>query len=798
MNSSKKNMVLVLLALVFVLGACSTPEEKAHKFMTKGRAYYEKSEYSKASIEFRNAITVDPELVEAYYLAGQAELHLGKAQNAYAYFLKAVGKQPDHLNANIELGKLFFAAREFVRAREKAEMVLSKNPGNHQALLLRGAILLGEKKAEEARLLLEKLLPGKEKDVELVMLLATAYRQLGDPVTAGSVLQNGLRHNPGSIPLCLALANFYLEQKQPGKVEEMLRKIMAIEPGQAAHVLRLASFLWQHGRTAEVESLLQGVMAKDKDSETRLAEVAAFYISRGQADKGKELLEAGLRQHQKSFRLRFLLKDALLAKGEIGKAIEVLQECLTLDKDSKDYLLAQRGLAEFYYKVGDVESAEKYLAYVLKKSPNDVGGHLLKGAILSLKGEFDQAVAEYRIAMRERPGDSVIYSGLAEVLVRNRQNLLAIDILKQGLEAIPEAPGLRRALARIYVLEKKPEDAEEQLKKLVADYPENQAVKIDLADFYLANNGKAKAIQIYRQVIAQEPGHPLSYLKLSSQLALDKQWPEALAIVSAGLAVLPDNNLLLGQSVRMHIAAGRFKEALAQTEQRLAHRPGDAFAYVLRGEIHAAGKDWAAAEQDYRKAMELKSDVPDTAIRLARILLFDRQEERVIKETENLIGAPSATMAQFLLLAELYAQTGRRSQALTVYERALKKFPESWVVMNNLAYYLASSEKPEAETMARAEKLAAQARLLAPGNPSALDTLGWIALKQGKMVQARTALSLALAGNPDNPEVNYHFGMYLLQDGKKEEARSFLERAVRSPASFAERGKAEKVLASGI
>lgn len=796
MNLDRKKLlgVLLIAMMALVVGCSSTPQEKRQKFIAKGNTLFTQGKYLKASLEFRNAIQSDPEYPESYYLAGQAEFNQGKMQEAYGFFMKTVERQADHAGANLQLGKIFLAAREFAKAREKVELTLNKEPDNHQALLLQGAILLGEHHADKAKELLEKLLPRNEKEVDLYMLLATAYRQLGNLAATEAILQKGAAKNPQSIGLCLALANVYSEQKQPRKVEEMLKKVVALEPAKSEHVIRLATFMWNEGRKPDADAMLQGILTKEKENTAIWAEVAAFYLSRKELEKGRQLLLSGLQLNKKSFRLRFLLKESFLAQGEVGKAIAVLQECLTLDQDNPAYVVAQRGLAELYFRLGNVDEAENHVAAVLKKSPNDVDGHLLKGAILVLKGEFEQAIAEYRVVMQARPKDILLYPRLADVLVRNRQNNLAIDMLKQGLQVAPNSVEVHRALARLYVIEEKPKDAESQLQKMVALKPEDLAAQIDLADFYLATGGQAKAMQIYKMVIAKAPTNPLGYLKLGNLYAMAKQGHEAAATVAAGLAANPENNFLLEHGVRLCVQVGRIEEALALTEQRLRRHSEDVLAYNLQGEIHSAKKDLASAEQDYRKAMTLDGDLPETAVLLARILVLAGKGEKAIGETENLLVAASSSPSLFILLAELYGQTKRHDKALAVYDRALRKYPDNWFIMNNIAYLIADGQNPKSQDLTKAESLAKKAQLLAPGNMAVLDTLGWLYFKMGKMVQARFALTLALTSTPNNPVFNYHLSMVLLKDGKKEEAKSLLEKAVRSPGSFDERDAAEKIL----
>jgi tetratricopeptide (TPR) repeat protein len=778
---------------MLMVSACSSNEEKVQKFMDRGNALYQQGDYVKAVLEYRNAITIDPAKAEAYYLAGQAEMKQGKLQEAYAFFMKTVEKQADHIGANIQLGKLLLGAREFAKARERADLVLSKEPENPQALLLQGGILLAERKPADAKTVLEKLLSRGNQEIDLYLLLATAYGQLGDRAASESTLNKGIAANPKSIPLLVTLANVYLEQKQSAKVEEVLKQIINLEPGKTEHVERLAAFQWHEGRKAEAEALMQGLLTKENVGEEQWGGVAAFYLARKELDKGQKVLLDGLQRYASSFRLRLMLKDVYLMRGDFGKALAVLQECLKLNQDDPAYVIAQRGLAELYLRAGNIDEAEKFVAAVLKKSPNDVDGHQLKGSILLQKGELEQAIAEFRTVLQERPKDVALYPKMADALVRNRQNNLAIDTLKQGLQVAPEAAELHLALARLYIVEKRARDAEAQLQKWVDLRPDDLGAQMALADFYAANEGHAKAVALYKGIVAKAPDNPLATIKLSSVYAADKQNDAAIAVVTAGLATNPDNNSLLEHGVRMLLQMDRAGEAMALINQRLQRNSGDVFAYILQGEVQAAKKEYGAAEQAYRKAMELNGAVPETGVRLARTLMQAGKGEQAVAEVEKAV-ASGASLAQYVLLAELYKQSGRDDQALAVYDRALEKYPDNWFVMNNIAYYIAEKEKPTEQELTRAEGLAQQAQMLTPGNPAVLDTVGWLALKQGKTAAARAALTMALGSNPNNPVFSYHLAMVLLKEGKKEEAKGLLEMVVRSPGDFKERAEAEKSL----
>jgi len=787
-------MALALLVMIFAISSCSTSEEKMQKFMAKGDALAQKGEYVKAVLEYRNAITINPGYAEAYYQAGQAELKQGKLQEAYGFLMKTVEKQPDHVGANIQLGKLLLGAREFAKAQERVDIALRKEPGNQQARLLQSGILLAERKVSEAQNLLEKLMQEGCQEIDCFLLLATAHNQSGNKAAAETVLTRGVTVKPSSVPLLVTLANLYLEQKQAAKVEQTLRQIIVLEPDKVEHTERLAAYYWHVGRKTEAEELIRSVLNKGNDEE-RLTSVAGFFLSRQETAQARDLLLTGLQQHPKSFRLRFLLKDTYLAEGAFTKALAVQQECMSLDQENPAFVAAQRGLAEMLLRAGNIEEAENTVAAVLKKSANDVDGHLLKGSILLLKGNIDQAIVEFRTVLQARPKDAGLYVKLADALFRNRQNNLAIDTLKQGLQIVPEASELHLALARLYVVDQKPKDAEAQLRKLVELRPEDVAAQMALADFYAANNQHPKAVQLYKAVLGKTPDNPLPAIKLSSLQAADRQEKEAVATLTASFAANPDNNALLEHGIRLLVQLGKQSEALALIEQRLSRQPADIFAYTLQGEVYASNKNYAGSEQSYRKAISMNGNVPEIPVRLARTLMLAGKQEQALAEAK----LPDGTIAplwQYILLAELQKQSGNIDQAIVVYDQGNVSYPNNWFIMNNLAYYLAEKQTPKEQDLARAQELAIRARQLAPGNVAILDTLGWVYFKQGTLPTAKAMFTLALSSNPNNPTFNHHMAMVLLKEGKKEEAKTLFEKVVRNSGNTNERVEAEGMLKS--
>src|ERR1700728_4028130 len=103
-----RNRVTLAMALVFaclLLFSCSRNPQKAKaKYLAEGQKYMKKGQYGDASVEFRNALRLDPRFVDAYYQLAQADLAQRDWRGAYTSLEKAIELDPGRLDARLDRG----------------------------------------------------------------------------------------------------------------------------------------------------------------------------------------------------------------------------------------------------------------------------------------------------------------------------------------------------------------------------------------------------------------------------------------------------------------------------------------------------------------------------------------------------------------------------------------------------------------------------------------------------------------------------------------------------------------------
>ncbi|MCB2184570.1 MAG: tetratricopeptide repeat protein [Desulfobulbaceae bacterium] len=791
----KYGFLIILLCALSLLVACGGPEAKKAKFFEKGKALYEQGDYVKARLELKNAIQIDLKYAEAYYYLGLTELKDGNPRKAYGALSKAVELNPDLLDAQQELGKLFLAGRAPDKALEKADLILAGQPENTDVLLLKSAALIRLEKQKEAEAILDGLLARGKADPQAYLLLASLYDGRGERQKAISMVEKGLAAHPDEPLFYTVLGKLAVQQKKTDEALGFFSKLMDLEPENLGHKLTLASLQWDLGKKDEAEALLHSLVGTSSEDEAPLLNVVRFYVSKNEFALAKDALLKGLKNHPQSFQLRFQLSELYLKEKDVDKAIAVLDECLTLDTDpaAPGILQAKILLARIYLARSEIDKADALTDDVLRENPKSVDAHFTKGSIYLLKGDGESAVPEFRVSVTERPQFIPGYISLSQAHFMNKEIELGGETLIKGMKANPDSREILQRLIRYYQLKKDGEAIEDLLNEFIAKHPDDVEVRAVLGDFYVSRDRKEDALAEYEKIVTQAPENPLGYKRIGNLHWKNGEKKEAVAILEKGYEANVSSLDLAGSLVQAYLLGDQPGKAIALCEERLARNSKDAFAYNMMGTIYLKQKNFEAAEQSFSKAIELQPEWLTPHNSLAALYVIKGEPAEAVKKFEKAIEVNPQRGETYISLAMLHEKMGEYDKAIAVYETMLARDAKFWPAANNLAFLLAEY-KASPENLERALSLVQQAQKVKPNQPEILDTLGWIYLKKGNMQSAIDILEKALALAPSSPVLNFHLGYVLAQSGRADEASQYLRDAVNSGQNFPGIDKAREEL----
>ena len=137
MGPSERFAQASLLALVLALAGCGSSQSRFESHMERGRQYLATGNLEKASVEFRNALQIDPRSGAAYYLIGRVAERLGNINEAVDSYAAAIDVAPSDDRARASLAKAFVLGGATQRALEVISPGLLDHPDNPDLLAAR-------------------------------------------------------------------------------------------------------------------------------------------------------------------------------------------------------------------------------------------------------------------------------------------------------------------------------------------------------------------------------------------------------------------------------------------------------------------------------------------------------------------------------------------------------------------------------------------------------------------------------------------------------------------------------------
>jgi tetratricopeptide (TPR) repeat protein len=276
--------------------------------------------------------------------------------------------------------------------------------------------------------------------------------------------------------------------------------------------------------------------------------------------------------------------------------------------------VARLDSAEIYYAVGDYPSVVRILGRGPTARPRE---NLLLGWSLYRLGRMDESVVAFETGLELAPDNLDLINGHAFALYRTNQPERAEAAFRRILDSNPEREESIRGLAAVLYTSQRFAECLPIVDKLLRAHPgdteaEHQLVKsVDgmLSDWQhagrtpaemvtegwrLADTGcRRSAFEIFRWVLLVDPFHP------GARLGLGKLGPEfgyeaeARRALEELLHENPDDAQARAALARLHLNAGRVRDANTEVEALLAAHPGDRDGQTLQTEIRSRNKNRA-------------------------------------------------------------------------------------------------------------------------------------------------------------------------------------------------------------
>ncbi len=417
--------------------------------------------------------------------------------------------------------------------------------------------------------------------------------------------------------------------------------------------------------------------------------------------------------------------------------------------------------------VGDYMGAEYQIMSILDLMGDTTEAWMLVSGLLSQAGSPEHAgeILDEVLSARGEMQNANAMFARSQLAVRSQDLEKAFELARQAVEMEPEQVEFLTWAGRLALNLKLTETGLEYIRRAWRLDSENHDLTLAFADL-LARNGRMDEAKSVLRNMPQAPDVLLTRILLELR-SKNREGAEKLFLQFAELEFADTQEKLFFQAQAAE-ALGHLQEAIVlyggvtSGARAMAAAIRIAELKAVEGDITAARKELARLRADANPAF-----VEESWLAEARILREAEKKEEAFQVLDEALVDLPGSIAILYTHALLAAELGWVDIAERDLRQVIASQPENAAALNALGYTLAD----QTERYEEAEALIRQAYILQPGEPSIIDSMGWIEFRLGRFQQAIQFLRKAWQLDR-NPEIAAHLGEVLWVSGNRDAAIS--------------------------
>jgi putative PEP-CTERM system TPR-repeat lipoprotein len=597
-------------------------DSKAARYYEDALGRFDKQDLAGATIQLKNALQIDQNMLAAHVLLGKVLLSNGDPVGAEVEF-----------DASLRLG----VSRE-------------------EVLGLLGQAYLKQGKYRE---LLERVTPGglpTAAQADVLILRANAESESGHPNTALKTLDEARSLDPRSVSVRLTQAAIYIRTGDLSRAATVADEAIALAPNDAKAWNTRASVLHlKNDLPGALSAYSKAAELNPKYLDPRVTR-AGLLLDTGSVDDAAREVDGILAIEPRDPRANYLRAviaarrgDQATVKASLGKVVQLLDPVDPAVLALNRQMLLLAGLAHF--ELGDQEKAFEKLSAYLRRYPGEPGPSKLMASLLLDRGDHRAALSLLEPLQRAMPNDPRLLALLAAAYMKDRNFRKASELLDQAVRTSGGAPDIRTDYGLSLLGAGEAESGLDQLRRAFDKDPKQMRAGIALTTLYLRKGDPKRALDVIQKVVAGDPGN-LAALNLLG-----------IVQVSAG-----------------DRAGGR------KTYQRVLARDAGYQAAILNlARLDAAEGNADLARQRLAKFVKGDARNVDAMLELATLEERAGNVAEAIRWLEKARVEPSGALRAGVALIEVHLRHGSPEIALAVAKETALKAPENLAVLELLA-----------------------------------------------------------------------------------------------------------------
>lgn len=402
----------------------------------------------------------------------------------------------------------------------------------------------------------------------------------------------------------------------------------------------------------------------------------------------------------------FLLGQEHYRQGASSSAILAFQNVLQREPD---HFWASYYLALCWLKTQHPDQAASCLTACLSQRRDVPWIYLLRASAWGELGQFARAEEDFEAALAASLPDTARYGLLINRgVMRIREGSLdrAMEDLKQAISLRPRQYQGYVNLAQAYLKGQQLERAVEQLDQAIELEPQVASLYRTRARLHLLRQNQSAALADLDQVVRLEttaatPALADDHFERGRLLHVQQDFPAALAAFDAALQLRPRDARVCRFRAETLLELNRLPEALQSLNDCLKSGPPDAGAFRARAALRTRLGQYAEAQADYTRALELNANGATYAARGWCYLVADAPKLALADFEESLRRTPAQSDA-YAGRGLSRVLLGEGPSAIADAEEALRQGPESPRLFYNVARIYAQAVVTQSNSASRA------------------------------------------------------------------------------------------------
>lgn len=729
---------LAILAVCGLAGCKHDPNVQKQKYLESGKRYEKEGKYREATIQFSNALKVDRNFAPAHYELAKTYMQLGSMIAAYQELQRTVSLNPGNIQARVDLGNMLLAGGLPDRAKEQANTILAAQPNNADAYALLSHVAQKQGDSTQALAMIQKAIsldPQKSSfHTSLGVLEATTP---GSDKSGEGELEQAISLNAKDPSARIAFAELLAKKGDLNGAEQQMQAAVQASPeDMQARALLAALYLKENNQAKAEQTLIQATKdMPDKDQPSAL--LLSYYGHNHQLGQAENTFASLHSSISKSIPIATEYAQVLLIEGKFDQARELLKD---ISKTSANKPQVERLNADLLLHDGKPNDAFTLLQKAVAGAPDDVRLRLMLAQVAASVGKTGVAETNLHEAAKLDPRSLDAARGLAAIAFAHADMGQLQQLATQTITYHPESPDgyLWRgaAEAKQQQLDQANSDFETALKK----DPNNETAMLNLGELRLAQKKVPEGRAMLEQVLERDPNQIVALNLLISAYLQEKQPDKAMALLQTQITKSPNNPAL----------------------------------YADLSALQLQLKNFPAAQESAQKALSINKSYGPAMQLYAQAQVAQGNTDGAISTWQQWFTAHPDDARAAMLLGTLEETKGDLNKAVEYDKKALELDPSQAVAANNLAFLMVQTNG----NLDVALSYAQTARRLLPDSPDTADTLAWVYYQKGTYSLARDLLEDAAKTAPDNASIHYHLGMTYAKLGNKADAVTQLKKAM--------------------